>query len=309
MSQFVEGRQHRRRHTESRHPSGGVAGGRDRGGRRRGRGGARRSPGIAEVPAPRAARGVADRAPATSAIDRAGQALAVRADGRERVWSVGGVDRGEPRADDAGARAPHRAAPGLRPVRRAPGQPRDAAGADRDRRDRSGRGVLGRPVLHFRTLWAPILAHGLNNTIGLTAVYLVRPIYGWGSLPCSKTTASDPFEGAERRPHPDHQRGPRWSRSSRPSPGSAGSAGSHRRKSRCRRRTWPLRQSPLQDSDSGRDRNEMFTMRTGIRDDGIRSLIRALIARLGGFLADVGQRRRGRDRGRPPDGRAATRLQ
>lgn len=35
-------------------------------------------------------------------------------------------------------------------------------------------------VLRFRyaTLWAPVLAHGFNNTIGLTAFYFVGPIYG-----------------------------------------------------------------------------------------------------------------------------------
>lgn len=32
--------------------------------------------------------------------------------------------------------------------------------------------------IRFGTLWAPILAHGLNNTIGLTAFYLVGPIHG-----------------------------------------------------------------------------------------------------------------------------------
>ena len=30
----------------------------------------------------------------------------------------------------------------------------------------------------YHTLWAPILAHGLNNTIGLTAFYFVGPVYG-----------------------------------------------------------------------------------------------------------------------------------
>jgi len=29
------------------------------------------------------------------------------------------------------------------------------------------------------TLWVPVLAHGFNNTIGLTAFYLVGPIHGW----------------------------------------------------------------------------------------------------------------------------------
>ena len=28
------------------------------------------------------------------------------------------------------------------------------------------------------TLWAPILAHGFNNTIGLTAYFLAGPFYG-----------------------------------------------------------------------------------------------------------------------------------
>ncbi len=32
--------------------------------------------------------------------------------------------------------------------------------------------------LHYRTLWASVLAHGFNNTIGLTAFFLVGPIYG-----------------------------------------------------------------------------------------------------------------------------------
>ncbi|MDO8365031.1 MAG: CPBP family intramembrane metalloprotease [Actinomycetota bacterium] len=30
----------------------------------------------------------------------------------------------------------------------------------------------------YATLWAPVLAHGLNNTIGLTAFYFAGPIYG-----------------------------------------------------------------------------------------------------------------------------------
>ena len=33
--------------------------------------------------------------------------------------------------------------------------------------------------LHYRTLWASVLAHGLNNTIGFVALYLVGPVYGW----------------------------------------------------------------------------------------------------------------------------------
>jgi membrane protease YdiL (CAAX protease family) len=32
--------------------------------------------------------------------------------------------------------------------------------------------------LHFRTLWAPVLAHGFNNTIGFVAFYFVGPVYG-----------------------------------------------------------------------------------------------------------------------------------
>jgi len=32
--------------------------------------------------------------------------------------------------------------------------------------------------LHYRTMWAPILAHGFSNTIGLTTFYLVGPITG-----------------------------------------------------------------------------------------------------------------------------------
>jgi hypothetical protein len=32
--------------------------------------------------------------------------------------------------------------------------------------------------LWFGTLWAPILAHGLNNTLGLTTYYLIGPVYG-----------------------------------------------------------------------------------------------------------------------------------
>jgi membrane protease YdiL (CAAX protease family) len=30
----------------------------------------------------------------------------------------------------------------------------------------------------FATLWASVLAHGLNNTIGLVGFYLVGPVYG-----------------------------------------------------------------------------------------------------------------------------------
>ncbi len=32
--------------------------------------------------------------------------------------------------------------------------------------------------LWYGTLWAPILAHGLNNTLGLTTYYLIGPVYG-----------------------------------------------------------------------------------------------------------------------------------
>lgn len=31
--------------------------------------------------------------------------------------------------------------------------------------------------LHYRSLWAAVLAHGFNNTIGMTAYFLVGPIY------------------------------------------------------------------------------------------------------------------------------------
>jgi len=33
--------------------------------------------------------------------------------------------------------------------------------------------------LHYQTLWASVLAHGFNNTIGFTAFFLVGPIYGF----------------------------------------------------------------------------------------------------------------------------------
>jgi membrane protease YdiL (CAAX protease family) len=32
--------------------------------------------------------------------------------------------------------------------------------------------------LHYRTLWAPVLAHGFNNTIGLVTFFLVGPVHG-----------------------------------------------------------------------------------------------------------------------------------
>ena len=32
---------------------------------------------------------------------------------------------------------------------------------------------------HYRTLWASVLAHGFNNTIGFVAFFLVGPIHGF----------------------------------------------------------------------------------------------------------------------------------
>jgi membrane protease YdiL (CAAX protease family) len=32
--------------------------------------------------------------------------------------------------------------------------------------------------LRYRSLWAPVLAHGFSNTIGLITVFLIGPIYG-----------------------------------------------------------------------------------------------------------------------------------
>ncbi len=32
---------------------------------------------------------------------------------------------------------------------------------------------------HYRTLWAAVLAHGFNNTIGFIAFFLVGPIHGF----------------------------------------------------------------------------------------------------------------------------------
>lgn len=32
--------------------------------------------------------------------------------------------------------------------------------------------------LHYRTLWAPVLAHGFNNTVGLVTFFLVGPVHG-----------------------------------------------------------------------------------------------------------------------------------
>jgi membrane protease YdiL (CAAX protease family) len=31
--------------------------------------------------------------------------------------------------------------------------------------------------LHYRSLWASVLAHGFSNTIGLTAYFLVGPVF------------------------------------------------------------------------------------------------------------------------------------
>ena len=31
--------------------------------------------------------------------------------------------------------------------------------------------------LRYGTVWAPVLAHGFNNTIGLTAYFLIGPVY------------------------------------------------------------------------------------------------------------------------------------
>ena len=33
--------------------------------------------------------------------------------------------------------------------------------------------------LHYRTLWASILAHGLWNTLGIVGFFLVRPVNGF----------------------------------------------------------------------------------------------------------------------------------
>ena len=30
----------------------------------------------------------------------------------------------------------------------------------------------------YRTVWAAVLAHGFNNTIGFVALFLVGPVYG-----------------------------------------------------------------------------------------------------------------------------------
>ena len=33
--------------------------------------------------------------------------------------------------------------------------------------------------LHYDTLWASVLVHGFNNTLGFVAFFLVGPIYGF----------------------------------------------------------------------------------------------------------------------------------
>ena len=33
--------------------------------------------------------------------------------------------------------------------------------------------------LRYRTLWAPVLAHGFSNTLGLITFFLIGPIYGF----------------------------------------------------------------------------------------------------------------------------------
>jgi uncharacterized protein len=33
--------------------------------------------------------------------------------------------------------------------------------------------------LRYRTLWAPVLAHGFSNTLGIVTVFLIGPIYGF----------------------------------------------------------------------------------------------------------------------------------
>ena len=33
--------------------------------------------------------------------------------------------------------------------------------------------------LHYGTLWAPVLAHGFNNTLGLVTFFVVGPVYGF----------------------------------------------------------------------------------------------------------------------------------
>jgi membrane protease YdiL (CAAX protease family) len=32
--------------------------------------------------------------------------------------------------------------------------------------------------LHYRTLWAAVLTHGFNNTLGLVTYFLVGPVHG-----------------------------------------------------------------------------------------------------------------------------------
>jgi membrane protease YdiL (CAAX protease family) len=33
--------------------------------------------------------------------------------------------------------------------------------------------------LRFGTVWAPVLAHGFNNTLGLLTFFLIGPVYGF----------------------------------------------------------------------------------------------------------------------------------
>ena len=32
--------------------------------------------------------------------------------------------------------------------------------------------------LHYGTVWSPVLAHGLSNTLGLVTFYVVGPLFG-----------------------------------------------------------------------------------------------------------------------------------
>ena len=33
--------------------------------------------------------------------------------------------------------------------------------------------------VYFGTVWAPVLAHGFNNTLGLATFFVVGPVYGF----------------------------------------------------------------------------------------------------------------------------------
>ena len=33
--------------------------------------------------------------------------------------------------------------------------------------------------LYYGTVWAPVLAHGFNNTLGLLTFFLIGPVYGF----------------------------------------------------------------------------------------------------------------------------------